>query len=224
MSQKTRGDVVTAIVDLITDAYKSTSPTDLRSVLGDIADSFVNILSDPVLTGLYTYSATRNYKTGELTYYGGSFYVANTDITAEAFSVAHWDLVSNQIYKFSVAVSTAELLALFTTPKTIVAAVSGKRIQPLSSLITLTYNSVAYATNTSPYLYIDTATLKIADFTEQLAATATRAMAGIPYVPLSPVDPASTQLIANKALKLTASANPTAGNSGILVEGTYVLI
>jgi hypothetical protein len=126
-----------------------------------------------------------------------------------------------------VSLTSAEILALNTTPKTLVPAPgAGKMIQPIYFMFKLNYNSVAYATNLNLKAYIDDpATRTDADVNFWLNNTANS-------VNIVPIDAASgvysgsiVAQITNAALKLKVeTGNPTAGNSTMDVYVTYFVV
>ena len=127
-----------------------------------------------------------------------------------------------ELLSVDVVLTTAELLALFTTPKSLVEAQgTGTIIEFVSSLLAYEYNSIVYTIGTAGNLQI-----KYTDGSGNAVST-TRAATGF-------VDQASDQLsllekvggtvvpIDNAALVLTcATANPTAGNSPINITVYY---
>lgn len=128
------------------------------------------------------------------------------------------------IYSASLSIPTASVLTLFATPLDIVAAPgAGYAIQVVSASYKLTYNSIAYATNTRLQLITDTAIVaQTESVTTALAATVTQ-ISDINLLNSPAV--AETQIIENKSLKVqVASGNPTAGNSGIKVYVLYRII
>ena len=120
----------------------------------------------------------------------------------------------------SLTLTSAQVLALNTTPLTIVPAVSGYAIEAVSVVVSITYNSVAYATNTNLIIITDTAGNPQYKRDYLLLQTVDTAYKFAEVAPTS-----GTQLIANKALKATiASGNPTAGDSPITIFVNYRLI
>lgn len=123
----------------------------------------------------------------------------------------------------SLAIPTASVLTLNATPIQIVAAPgAGLFIEVLSASFKSTFNSVAYATNTTLQVITDTATVAQADLTTGLVFSVSM------FKNLARVSSATataTQLIANKALMVVVpTGNPTAGNSDITVYVTYRII
>jgi hypothetical protein len=129
------------------------------------------------------------------------------------------------IYSASLTIATASVLTLNGTPQTIVAAPgAGKAIELISFYTKLTYNTTAYATNTTLQLITDTANMAQGADTEILLSTASRTLKGT-IATLSGILTTDTQLIANKALKVQVlSGNPTAGDSDIVVNVLYRII
>ena len=119
-------------------------------------------------------------------------------------------------YYTEVTLSSAQLLALFTTPQTLVAAAgAGKMILPIQIVSILTFNSVAYATNTSliPLWDDNTSMDSILDLS-----------AGNNMMQVSPVS-FSHEFYDNIALRVTTqTGNPTAGNSVVTVKVWYKII
>ena len=129
------------------------------------------------------------------------------------------------IYEAELSIATAAVLTLNATPLTIVAAPgAGYAIEVIAASGSMTYNSIAYATNGKLQLITDTATKPQTETTANgfLFGTATR----IAKFPLSaPTAIGETQLIANKSLKVAVdTGDPTAGNSGIKVYVLYRII
>ncbi len=117
-------------------------------------------------------------------------------------------------------IASADVLTLNTIPLTIVPAVSGYAIEAVSVAVSITYNSVAYATNTNLIIITDTADNPQYKRDYLLSQTADTAYKFAEVAPTS-----GTQLIANKALTATiASGNPTAGDSPITIFVNYRLI
>lgn len=123
----------------------------------------------------------------------------------------------------SLTIPTASVLTLYATPLEIVAAPgAGYAIQVISASFKLTYNSVAYATNTGLQLIADTATISQMKTNTCIDSTATQHIIfeGVPAATAS-----DTQVIENKSLKVQVpTGNPTAGNSDITVYVCYRLI
>jgi hypothetical protein len=120
----------------------------------------------------------------------------------------------------SLDITSAQVLALNTTPLTIVPAVSGYAIEVISASVNVDYKTTAYATNTGMLLITDTAT------SQQGNADIGATIAQIGKFRMTEVgSPSLTQLITNKALTVTVdSGDPTAGDSIIKVFVNYRLI
>jgi hypothetical protein len=117
--------------------------------------------------------------------------------------------------------SSAQILALNTTPQTIVPAVAGYAIEAVSVSVKLDYNSSAYATNTDINVVCSGA-LQSQLKDNVLAASVSTVRKLLPVSGLSATD---TQLISNAALLVSVgSGDPTAGNSPITIFVNYRLI
>lgn len=120
-----------------------------------------------------------------------------------------------------VAVTSAELLALFTTPKKLVPAPgAGKVHELLSAVLILDYVSAAYATNGNLTLNNETGTAlsNTVLLANLLAATADK------MVQLGALAPADTGVVLaeNEAIELTcATGNPATGDSPLRVKVAY---
>lgn len=128
------------------------------------------------------------------------------------------------VYKASLSIPTASVLTLNATPLEIVAAPgAGYAIECINASLFMTYNSVAYATNTTLQLITDTATVAQMQLSGAISNTVTRGYK-IPELS-SAAGTTSTQVIENKSLKVSvATGNPTAGDSDIVVYVLYRLI
>lgn len=120
--------------------------------------------------------------------------------------------VSGNLKRVEVLLSSAEILALYTTSKEIVPAVAGQVIEFVSAVLLLEYASAAYATNGDITFQTGTTgtalsdTVALADF---LAATADAARV---VQALS----ADTQLDPGESLVLAcATGNPATGDSPV---------
>ena len=129
---------------------------------------------------------------------------------------------SDIVYKASLVVLTADVLTSFATPLLVVAApAAGYKIEVVEASATLTFNSVAYATNLDMELYTDTATRP--QFSVRLlnaTVTTKRAFARETATGVS-----DTQLISAKGLYLrTATGNPITGDSNVTVYVLYRVV
>ena len=122
-----------------------------------------------------------------------------------------------------IVVPTASILAGNATPVTLLAAPGdGLAIKLIEFSTSITYNSAAYATNTTFQIYTDTATVVQGNDTVLLTSTANRHLTGNL---IKATGATSTQLIANKALLFNVlTGNPTAGNSDIVLYIGYVIV
>jgi hypothetical protein len=128
------------------------------------------------------------------------------------------DSVGAGIFTTKVTISSAQILALNTTPITLVAAGgAGTVIEPITKFLFLDYNSAAYATNTNLRLIINGSVLDTAaDVLTGAADTYRYLTAGLS---------STTTNIVNQPLTIdVATGNPTAGNSPLYVYITYRII
>lgn len=120
-----------------------------------------------------------------------------------------------------VTLTSAQVLALNTTPITLVPAQwAWKYINVLSIVGTVDYNSVAYATNTTlEFRYTDGSGTKVtADVTTLLTATADTAI-GVKWIE------AATALTANAPVIVrVATGNPATGDSPIKFKVIYEVV
>ena len=92
-------------------------------------------------------------------------------------------------------------------------------IELLSAEAQLTFNSIAYATNTTLILDYPTVNNRIMRWTSFLAATVTTMRKGIFDVVTGAGD---TQIIENEGITISVlTGNPTAGDSNIKIYATY---
>jgi len=122
-----------------------------------------------------------------------------------------------------ITIPSASVLTLFSTPYTLLPAPgAGKAIRLVDWSASITYNSIAYATNTTLQIYTATAGTVQGSNSVILTSTASRHLLGSLT---SASGTTSTQLIANQALLLnTLSGNPTAGNSVLTIYIGYDII
>lgn len=123
----------------------------------------------------------------------------------------------------TIAIPTASVLLLNSTPYTLVAAPGvGKAIKLIGWSGRIVYNSATYAANTTLQIYTDTATAVQGNNTTLLPSTASRWLRG-QMVDASGTT--STQIIENKALLANVlTGNPTTGNSDIYLYIEYAII
>ncbi len=127
------------------------------------------------------------------------------------------------IFSTYVDLTTAQILALFTTPITIVAApAAGYYIEVIACSARIVYNSIAYNTNIDLDIYTATATSNQYTISSVLNATATKNVKGSEA---GSAGATATQLIAAQALMVAnRTANPIAGNSDVRVYVTYKIV
>ena len=120
-----------------------------------------------------------------------------------------------EIQRSQVTLTTAQVLALNSTPITIVGAISGKEIQVVSASFHLKYNTTAYATNTTLALRSSSSTGSIlqAEAAINGAADAIGAFG---------LNSGTNNIVTGDALVATVlTGNPTAGDSDIVVDVLY---
>jgi hypothetical protein len=130
------------------------------------------------------------------------------------------DIASLAIKKVKVTLSSSEILALFTTPKVLIAAQGANTIiNVISIAASLVYNSTPYATNTDIQFSINSLS-NLATYSGFLANTSSQ-------IKVSTITSSegSTSGATNRSLKLISlSGNPTAGNSTLDIYITYNVI
>lgn len=96
MSVLTRAQLQTAINTLIaTNGNQEITGAVLNGVLNDIVDSLASLLTDVGELAFVEYSTTKDYQTGELTYYLGNFYISLENQSSGVFTSAKWLKLSN---------------------------------------------------------------------------------------------------------------------------------
>ena len=134
--------------------------------------------------------------------------------------------LAGAVFERTVTVTTAELLALFATPKELVPAPgAGKVLQFMGAVGFLDYNSATYTGNGNLTVnYSDGAGGASTAISDSVAAAALFHQADDcieEFVPLS----AETELIANRALLLVeAGGEATVGDSPIIMKVFYRIL
>jgi len=122
-----------------------------------------------------------------------------------------------------VTLTKEQVLALNTTPITLVGAVSGYAIEVISASVKISFNTTAYATNTNLHLHIDGADDNIGQIGNNILL-ATVDQISSAYAPSNPSS-GQTQVLANAALQVkAANGDPTTGDSTLTVYVNYRLI
>ena len=139
----------------------------------------------------------------------------NEGAVGTSWAVCHSaSATDNPTFYAEITLSSAEILALNTTPKQLVAAPgAGKIIVPLQYISTMTFNTVAYATNVN---------LRARNPSETNTSNLIFSLDS----PVSDIRIVQTQLyaVANEKLEVFVSTgNPTAGNSTMTI-GLYYKI
>lgn len=133
------------------------------------------------------------------------------------------DLVGGNglLLEAKVSFSSAEILNLFTTPKTLVAAQgAGTVVMPMRILFNKTYVSITYTTNIN--LVMGTGTVFASTFSNALGFSSSE-IAGYTVVSNGSVSPATSSINAPITLA-AATGNPAAGNGTMDVYIYYVVI
>lgn len=129
----------------------------------------------------------------------------------------------NTSKRIKISIPSANVLNSFSVPILAISAPgAGYHIRVTSCSSKLTFNSVAYATMVDLVIYTDTANNVQYLIQGALNGTVTGNKLGVIN---SAIYAADTQLISNKAIYIEASgANPTAGNSDIVVYLSYEIV
>jgi hypothetical protein len=117
--------------------------------------------------------------------------------------------------------TSAEILALGTTPITLVAAPgAGKAIFVKNVYSRINYNTTAYATVGTMFIKINGASDEIASITQQFLSSTVTRFGTFTVAYDFAFNSSNTNILENASLRINTSANPTAGNSTIdlLVE------
>lgn len=119
-----------------------------------------------------------------------------------------------------VSISSAEILALNTTPKTLIAAPgAGKVIKVLGVTLALNFGTAAYATNTNLRLAVGTWD-PILTATSYLGAT----QDVLTSYPLPTINSDPSTVVNTPLIAYAQTGNPTAGDGTVDVYINYVII
>jgi hypothetical protein len=137
-------------------------------------------------------------------------------ITIHSYITSGTSSSDTDIKRASYVLTTAQVLALNSTPITIVSGVADKELQVMSAAVRVKFASAAYATNTT----LAIGTTSDPDGQAQLnclaAATTIRGTMGLVTTGVA------SNLHTGEDLVISAvSGNPTAGNSDVVVDITY---
>ena len=132
------------------------------------------------------------------------------------------DSGNTSVLTTKVTLTTAQILALFTTPIQLVATPGvNLAIQVIKSSARINYNTVPYATNLVLGIGSPTASVSQETITGLLGASITKIQNGLAIGSTA----SETQLISNAAVNVSALVgNPTAGNSSVDIYLTYRII
>jgi hypothetical protein len=151
----------------------------------------------------------------------GDATISNAGVVAIGAGKVLSAMVEQGLIRYAdVTIATGEVLALRTTPKTLVAAPgAGYCIVPLSAYATLDYNSIAYdnGTDTLDVQYSGGSALMSFATTLIEASADIRSYVGMAEAAFAPLD--NTALVAR-----CSSADPTAGNSAIKIRVYYRIV
>jgi len=145
----------------------------------------------------------------------------SSNITTPAWSISSTEISPDVIQVAKTTITSAELLALFTTPKSLVPAPwVWKAIQICSITATMTYSTSAYATQTTlEFRFTDGSWAKVsADIASLLNATATKVQS------VEGIEAEHTLTTNAPIVACVPTANPTAWNSDIKVTVAYRII
>lgn len=226
------GAALNAILDTIVDSYEDNIP--------QLTEAQINALS-PALNDI-VYNTDRNF----MMQYNGTIWATlvamfigttaqinastpkagqlfyNTDLNTLSFGdgVTHVGVQTDDctcVQTVKVSLSSAQILNSFTTPVELIAAPgAGKVINPLSVLVSATYNTTQYATNTSGRIILNDKV--IADLDLTFAASGQ-------YVTSVVIESDIVYDIINQPITFdTQTGNPTAGDGTIDIHITYTVI
>ena len=170
---------------------------------------------------LFTFSDAINIPTGSV----GVTPSANDNSTKIA-TTAYVDAATEAatiIYEATTTIISAEVLNLYTTPKVISITVgAGQYVEVISASATMTFNTTAYATNTTLELMCVGATVAQLQNFEFLKSTLTK---NTTFTFGSAPTAGQTQLIDGANLQVrVANGNPTAGDSSIKVKVLFRIV
>lgn len=158
-------------------------------------------------TGLITPLITRNFYNDLI-----DSFVNNTDDVG--------------LFSTETSIVTADVLTAYATPVELVPAPgAGKIIMPKHVLIQMDYNSAAYATNTTLVIGLDGATAGTLIPLGTQASIINQTTDMTSWIYFTSGSAASLTTMVNKNLCFAVqTGNPTAGNSGLVVYVTYIVI
>ena len=152
-----------------------------------------------------------------------TFLIANDDDEIKQASLEGLrDIFGSSVQSASLVIPSAQVLALNTTPQTIVAAQgAGKGIEVISASVKLDYNTTAYSTTAVIMLQTSGATQRQAEVSILDATVSTTRK----FIAFEATGATDTQIIANADLQVKGkSADPTLGDSDIEVFVLYRVI
>ena len=150
--------------------------------------------------------------------YIGELYLNDTDqrlFVRSSGGVLEIATGGGELKRAQVTLTAAQVLALNSTPITVVAGITGKEIQVVSASAHLKYNTATYATNTNMVLKASSATTTDSQARGDISGTVDS---------LGTFNLLSTNknIVTGDALVASVDAgNPTAGDSDIVVDVLY---
>jgi hypothetical protein len=191
------------------------SPADVRDMVKNMIDSYQDIAvqmdtaaRDAIVTpatGLWIF----NTDVALYEYYNGSAWVSLQTATTE----------TAQIFTKKVSITSAQILDSYTTPIELIPAQgAGTTIEVISCTSLFTFNTIAYATNTSAKIFYDSDTASGVFGTFDLTYSATA------YQFFVNGGPSISDIDNNAIIFMTETGNPTAGDGTIDIYLTYRVI
>lgn len=186
--------------------------------------------ADITITNMATEAISVESISGDFNYLGNSIGTtinipANSAVKFVRNSANEWAVIPQAQLSVRTAVVTltpGDILAMNTTPITIVPAIPNCVIEPLSFFWKIDFNSVAYDTTgiTEINLTYDPSSGAIVFFQDTNTGCLSSAITAS-YVFPKIFNATATKIAANKPLVLTADADPTLGDSTVTVEVLY---
>lgn len=130
---------------------------------------------------------------------------------------------TSRVFIKKVTLTSADVLASNTSPFELIQGEIGKVINVLSAAIKTDFNTTPYATNKTVNIYAENSTSNMYELVDALAMDSDGIYKMIPITG-NPAFSGGTQLKAGESIFFkTATGNPTAGDSDIIVYLTYTL-
>lgn len=128
--------------------------------------------------------------------------------------------LGGKVNTLKVSISSAEILAIGTTPVVLVPAIANKILSPINAIIKYNYSTAAYATSTDLQLEV-ASSYSFAIISNLINQTINKTA-----ISIGGNTTMNSAITANKAIQLTTSggADPTAGSGTLTVYLTYAII